>query len=181
MEEHDAWFAQLLGQIADLPMMKQLLNGEVEKVGIETFNKPALVGSAVPPHQDNAYFCRKPGDVMTVWVAIDPVTKANGPVNYVCGSHKAGVRPHKPSGVMGNSMGLVEPVDPSDPNIITPLLEPGDAMIHHCETIHYSEPNTSAFSRLGLLSVLRGAHTVDDPSIKARYEEARARMLAEMK
>lgn len=181
LDAHDPWFAGVLEQVAQLPMMAELLNGQVVRVGLETFNKPARVGSAVPPHQDNAYFARKPGDMMTVWIAIDPVTKANGPVHYVRGSHKAGVLPHKPSGVVGNSMGLADSVDRTSPHIVAPLLEPGDCMIHHCETIHFSEPNTSDQSRLGLLAVLRGAHTVDDPSIKARYEEARAKMLAQMK
>ncbi len=181
LEQHDAWFKAANDQITGLPLLKELLNGDPEAMGVETFNKPARVGSAVPPHQDNAYFCRKPGDVLTVWVAIDAVTKANGPVNYVKGSHVGGVRPHKPSGVVGNSMGLAETVDQKSPDLLTPLLEPGDAMIHHCETIHFSEPNVSEYSRLGFLAVYRGAHTVDDPTIKARYDEARAKMMAEMK
>ena len=29
--------------------------------------------SPTPPHQDNYYFCLKPPDVVTLWVALDPV------------------------------------------------------------------------------------------------------------
>jgi phytanoyl-CoA hydroxylase len=180
LEKHDPWFQKANDEITKLPLLKELLNGEPRAMGVETFNKPARVGSAVPAHQDNAYFSKRPGDVLTVWVAMDAVTKANGPVNYVRGSHKAGVLPHAPSGVVGNSIGLVEKVGLQTPGLITPLLEPGDAMIHHCETIHFSEPNVSENSRLGFLAVYEGAHTVDDPAIKAAYDAARAKMEAAM-
>ena len=66
----------------------QLVHGEPVNLGVETFNKPARIGSAVPAHQDNAYFCQSPPDVLTVWIAMDPVTEANGPVFYERGSHK---------------------------------------------------------------------------------------------
>jgi phytanoyl-CoA hydroxylase len=181
METHDAWFREANGQITVLPFLKELLNGEPVSDGVETFSKPARVGSAVPPHQDNAYFALKPGDALTVWVAIDAVTKENGPVNYVKGSHKAGVMPHRASGVIGNSIGLSEEVDRKSPDLITPLLEPGDAMIHHCETVHFSEPNVSENPRLGFLAVYHGAHTVHDSTLKARYDEARKNMMAAMK
>jgi ectoine hydroxylase-related dioxygenase (phytanoyl-CoA dioxygenase family) len=77
-------------------------------VGVETFNKPARVGSGVPYHQDNAYFCQTPPDMLTIWIAMDAVTMANGPVYYVRGSQKTGMLPTKLSGVKGNSIGLAE-------------------------------------------------------------------------
>ena len=52
------------------------------------------------------------------------------------------------------------------------LLAPGDATIHQCETIHHSAPNTTAFSRLGLLLVYRGRHTQVDPRLKDAYAAA---------
>jgi ectoine hydroxylase-related dioxygenase (phytanoyl-CoA dioxygenase family) len=52
------------------------------------------------------------------------------------------------------------------------LLAPGDATIHHCETIHHSAPNTTEHSRLGLLLVYRGSHTQTDPALKAAYTVA---------
>jgi len=155
-----------------LNLIRPLLRGEPVNLGVETFNKPARIGSAVPPHQDNAYFCQSPPDVLTVWIAIDPVTEANGPVFYQRGSHREGVLPHKPSGVKGNSFGLAEKFEFS--NALVGLLEPGDALIHHCQTIHYSEPNRTEFPRCGFLMVYRAAHTQTDPEMKAAYDRARA-------
>jgi ectoine hydroxylase-related dioxygenase (phytanoyl-CoA dioxygenase family) len=53
-------------------------------------------------------------------------------------------------------------------------LEPGDATIHQCETIHHSAPNTTEHSRLGLLLVYRGSHTQTDPKLKEAYAAAAA-------
>ncbi len=153
-------------------LVSALIHGEPLLVGVETFNKQARVGSGVPYHQDNAYFCQTPPDMLTIWIAIDPVTMANGPVYYVRGSHKAGMQPTKPSGVKGNSIGLAEvPTVPLEEQFCG-LLEPGDALIHQCETIHHSAPNASDFPRLGLLLVYRGKHTQTDPKLKAAYTAA---------
>ncbi len=54
------------------------------------------------------------------------------------------------------------------------LLQPGDATIHHCQTIHHSAPNTTPHSRLGLLLVYRGSHTRTDPALQAAYSAAAA-------
>lgn len=149
-----------------------LVQGEPVLAAVETFNKPARIGSGVPYHQDNAYFCRTPPDMLTVWIAIDPVTQENGPVFFVKGSHKGGVLPTKPSGVRGNSIGMAEPSTVPLREQFCGLLNPGDATIHHCNTIHHSAPNTTEHSRLGFLFVFRGSHTQTDPKLKAAYTAA---------
>ena len=153
-------------------LVSKLVHGEPLLVGVETFNKPARVGSGVPYHQDNAYFCQTPPDMLTIWIAMDAVTMANGPVYYVRGSHKTGMLPTKLSGVKGNSIGLAEAPDVPLDEQFCGLLEPGDALIHQCETIHHSAPNTSDLPRLGLLLVYRGKHTQTDAKLKAAYTAA---------
>ncbi len=172
LEEHSAFF-RALGEREDIKaFISTLVHGEPVLAGVETFNKPARIGSGVPYHQDNAYFCQTPPDMLTVWIAIDAVTEANGPVFFVKGSHKGGMLPTKPSGVRGNSIGMAEaPAVPLSEQFCG-LLAPGDATIHQCETIHHSSPNTTDFSRLGLLLVYRGSHTQTDPKLKAAYAAA---------
>ena len=176
MELHDEFFANLPRRKEIVELVTQLVRGEPVLLGVETFNKPARIGSGVPPHQDNAYFCQRPPDALTIWVAIDAATLANGPIYYLKGSHTLGVLPHRPSGVAGNSMGLGEmPArtgDKSDEFCGT--LEAGDAMIHHSQTIHWSAPNKTDRPRCGLLLVYRGAHTQHDPILKAAYDAARS-------
>jgi ectoine hydroxylase-related dioxygenase (phytanoyl-CoA dioxygenase family) len=172
LEVHNEFFRDFAarGDLRDL--IAVLVKGEPVLAGVETFNKPARIGSGVPPHQDNAYFCQTPPDMLTVWIAIDPVTEANGPVTYVKGSHRLGPLPTKPSGVRGNSIGLAGMPEVSDEDLLVALLEPGDATIHHCDTIHFSAPNTTEHPRLGFLLVFRGSHTETDPKLKAAYSAA---------
>lgn len=174
LEKYNEWFRQL-GERADIrALVAPLVHGEPLLVAVETFNKPARVGSGVPYHQDNAYFCQTPPDMLTVWIAIDEVTAANGPVFFVKGSHKNGMLPTQPSGVRGNSIGMAEPSAVPLSEQFCGLLVPGDATIHQCETIHHSAPNTTDHSRLGLLFVYRGSHTRTDPLLKSAYAAASA-------
>ena len=56
--------------------------------------------------------------------------------------------------------------------VFNALLEPGDALVHHANTFHFSAPNTSEQARLGLLMVFKGAHCSVDESLRARYAMA---------
>lgn len=173
MELYDPFF-KVLSERPDMQrLIARLVRGLPLLAAVESFCKPARVGSAVPAHQDNAYFCQCPPDMLTVWIAMDAATEANGPVTYIKGSHRGGLKPHRASGINGNSVGLVESPSPDSEAVFTGLLQPGDALIHQCETIHYSSPNRSEASRWGLLLVMRGAHTQKDTALKAAYEKAR--------
>ncbi len=172
MEQHDPFFRQLAESPRLQAFLAELLHGRPVLMGVETFNKPAKVGSGVPAHQDNAYFCQEPPDVLTVWVALDAATEANGPVYYVRGSHEAGTLPHKASGVKGNSMGIDAPYDDADPFVGT--LEPGDALVHHGQTIHYSAPNRTDHPRCGMLLVFRGDHTRSSEALREAYRRGQA-------
>lgn len=172
LEKHNSFFGQMGQRDHVLALISQLVHGEPLLTGVETFNKPARVGSGVPPHQDNAYFCQRPPDMLTVWIAIDPVTRENGAVRYLPGTHRSGLRPSKPSGVTGNSVGLADSSSIADETQLIATLEPGDATIHHCEVVHYSDPNRTEYPRLGLLFVYRGTHTTTDPELKRAYTAA---------
>lgn len=172
LEQHNEKLRELAEREDIRALVGTLVQGEPVLAAVETFNKPARVGSGVPYHQDNAYFCQEPPDMLTVWIAIDPVTQANGPVFYVRGSHQQGVLPTKPSGVRGNSIGMAEPSTVPLAEQFCGLLEPGDATIHHCNTIHHSAPNTTDHPRLGFLLVYRGSHTRTEPTLKAAYTVA---------
>jgi len=172
LEQHNDYFRSLARRPEILDLIKPLVRGEPVLQGVETFSKPARVGSGVPYHQDNAYFCQTPPDMLTLWIALDPVTVENGAVYFVKGSHQGGMLPTKLSGVTGNSIGLAEPPPLAKSQQFCATLEPGDATVHHCQIIHHSDPNQTDQPRLGLLLVYRGSHTKTDPQLKAAYTEA---------
>ena len=172
LEQHNEKLRALAERTDIRALVAPLLHGAPVLAAVETFNKPARVGSGVPHHQDNAYFCQTPPDMLTVWIAIDAVTEDNGPVFFVKGSQRLGVLPTRPSGVRGNSIGLAEAPSAPLAEQFCGLLAPGDATIHHCNTIHHSAPNRTDHSRLGFLLVFRGSHTQMDPTLKAAYTTA---------
>jgi len=171
MDRHSDFFAKLAlcRELQDL--LATLLNGEPVVMTVELFAKPARVGSAVPFHQDNAYFNLVPPDALTCWIAIDESTLENGCIHYLRGSHKPGLRPHVPSGVRGNSQMLADPATAAEFEDVPGILSQGDAILHHCCLWHRSEPNLSDRWRRGLLMVYRGSHCSVDPVGARNYIE----------
>ncbi|MEX0793409.1 MAG: phytanoyl-CoA dioxygenase family protein [Pirellulaceae bacterium] len=172
LERYSDYFQRLAESVPVVGLARRLLASTPVLMGVETFNKPAKVGSGVPWHQDNAYFCQSPPNVLTLWVALDRVTPENGPVGFIKGSHHGGMLPTRQSGVRGNSIGLAEPPQADAEDIYRALLSPGDATVHHCQTVHSSEGNQTDHRRLALLFVFRGSETQVDPALQTVYTDA---------
>ena len=171
MEQYSDYFAELARAAELVDLARSIFDAEPVSMGVELFGKPARVGSVVPFHQDNAYFNLTPDDALTVWVALADVTMENGCVRYLEGTHKLGNLPHQASGVKGNSMALGK-LPPGTWRETCGLIRRGDAIIHHCNTIHRSEPNLSDYDRPGLLFVYK--------SIRCHIDESRARVYREI-
>ncbi len=174
MDVHDPFFRHLGETPRFLALLESLIDDSPVLRAVQTFNKPARVGSAVPQHQDNAYFMLFPPTAATLWIAVDGATAENGAVEYVVGSHKLGSLEHRYSGQPGNSMMMKEPLDPSRFEIVKAELEPGDAVIHDCRTVHFSGPNRSALPRLGMVTPYQGQRVRPDPDLKRLYDEVAA-------
>jgi phytanoyl-CoA hydroxylase len=144
-------FLRVPSQPALAGAVESILGSPVRLYSSGLFAKPAEAGSEVPRHQDMPYWPFEPYEMLTAWIALDDSTLENGCVRYAAGSHKLGLLPHQPSGVMGNSLGLV----PDDRVLTLPEqgveLRCGDCVLHHCLTVHRSEPNRSSAPRRGLI------------------------------
>ena len=110
------------------------------------FAKPKKIGIETKPHQDNAFFCLDPADVLTFWFPVQPSKKHNGPLYYYPGSNNLGNLKHIPEGNLGTSM----TVTPEDLNKIKKNTKPlyveldiGDCLIHNGLVVHGSEKNDS--------------------------------------
>ncbi|WP_166831723.1 phytanoyl-CoA dioxygenase family protein [Thalassoroseus pseudoceratinae] len=178
MNEHDSYFHSFATQSRLIDLVSPLLTGSAVLVGVETFSKPAQIGSLVPWHQDNAYFCLSPPDALTVWISIDAATERNGAVEYLLGSHQQ-LYPHQSSGIHGNSVGLIDelPLDRFPRSL--GVVESGDVLIHHCQVVHQSQPNRSSESRLSLVIVYRGSQTQVDHTLQIAYQKALAQTSTE--
>jgi ectoine hydroxylase-related dioxygenase (phytanoyl-CoA dioxygenase family) len=106
-----------------------------------------------PLHQDLPYWPVRGEHIMSVWVPFDPVRFDSGVVQYVYGSHKWG-KLFAPK-TFGQNTGFADMYAKSGFEQMPPeaeLLrgqrilkwetEPGDVIVHHPRTLHFSEGNT---------------------------------------
>jgi len=167
----DPFFDRVRHEQPWVDLAQSLLGEPVLGQEPEWFNKPAGTDHATPPHQDNYYFCLRPANAITVWVALDPVDSGNGCLRYVSGSHLEGIRDHHGTTVLGFSQGITDYGDADRDREVAIELEPGDTVIHHCETIHRADANQSASrERRAFAIVFRGVSCQRDESAYARYQ-----------
>ena len=146
----------------------------------EWFNKPPGTDHYTPPHQDNYYFNLKPPNVVTIWLALDRVDEENGCLRYSRGSHHQGVLSHTRSAVLGFSQHIPDHHVPPDREV-TITLEPGDAVVHHGNTIHRAEANRSHDRhRRAFAMVMKGESCQRDEEAYARYQATATQQLKEL-
>lgn len=146
---------------------EQLMDDELYHYHSKMLLKEPRVGGAWEWHQDYGYWysnaCLYP-DMLSVFIALDPATRANGCLQVLKGSHKMGRIEH---GRFGKQTG-------ADPERVKPIIdrlehihvemEPGDALYFHGNTLHCSDANNSEQSRWSLICCYNTKH--NDP-----YEE----------
>ena len=151
----------LLGEPADVPS------------GAEWFNKPPGTQHATPPHQDNFYFCLAPPQVLTMWLALDPVDEENGCLRYIPGSHLRGVRPHRRTKTLGFSQGIADYSDADRTGEVAIFAQGGDVLIHHGNMIHRANANRSSTRhRRSFGMVFQASSCRRDEDAFARYSQA---------
>ncbi len=156
-----------------IELASALVGEEVVGGEPEWFNKPPGTDSPTPPHQDNYYFCLRPANVVTLWLALDSVDEENGCLRYVPGSHREGIRPHDASHVLGFSQGIDDYAAADQAREVAIRLQVGDLVAHHGEMIHRAEPNRSADRhRRAFAMVCKGRSCRRDEQAFARYMDA---------
>ena len=113
-------------------------------------NKPARGGSDLKWHQDRWTDLDRDPKV-TVWMALDPATIANGCVEIVPGSHRRLVNPSSGAGFLTDAQvdELNAKIESGDPNFRTVHLEldAGEAVLLHNWTLHRSGTNSTDIPR----------------------------------
>lgn len=172
LNRHSGYFAQLHLHPTLRAIVRAVLpEGEILPTGTSYFAKLARVGSATPPHQDNAFQTLDPPLALTVTISLTPALPENGILMCRRGSHRAGLLPHRRSGVLGFSQ-MLEELPPEDAYPEEPLaLKPGDISLHHVNTVHYSGPNRSAYDRRQFAVGYRSSLALKDADRQQRYQE----------
>jgi phytanoyl-CoA hydroxylase len=161
------------GQQPKWKVLAETLVGEkVEDSEPQWFNKPPGGHHVTPPHQDNYYFCLKPSNVITIWLALDDVDAENGCLRYLSGSHLKGFRPHAKSNVIGFSQGITCYTPDDFSSEVAIPLQAGDAVAHHGMTIHRADANMSTTrNRRAFAMVCKGVSCKRDEDAFERYQQ----------
>lgn len=144
MQDHDAFFEDLLRGNTSFYRLAELLVGGVVGQNLQLLRKPPAVGLPTPPHQDGYYYMIQPVEGLTMWLGLDRADEENGGLRYVKGSHKMGLRPHARTQTLGFSQGITDygsAYDLENEQMYT--AEPGDLLVHHALTVHRADGNQS--------------------------------------
>ena len=120
----------------------------------QLFYKPALHGGVVAWHQDYSYWQRTtPMQHLTCWVALDDVTKENGCLYYIPGSHTWGLldKPELAGDMEGIQQYLTSEQKKAFENKVAIEMEKGYATFHHPLMVHGSYENRSSLPRRALV------------------------------
>lgn len=154
-------------------LAKTLLKGSKPELrASEVFFKPKKHGLKAPIHQDNFYWKVKNGNAFTIWISLNKSDKKNGGVFYFDKSHNGGLLDHIESFSKGSSQKIKNENKLKKYKVNFPNLRPGDALIHHCLTVHGSRDNKSDRDRKGWTFQFKDK---DDPYDKlsiTKYEKS---------
>lgn len=172
--EYDSFFEKMMAPESKLALLAETCLGEaVKPVNMQYFNKPALASTPTPPHQDGFFFCLKPCNAITMWLALEDIEPEQGCVNYVQGSHRYGMRAHGSSGVLGFSQTILDFGLANDlENAKSFPCKAGHLIVHHSLTIHWADGNTSGDkTRQALGAVFYGVSCREDVETKKSYQD----------
>ncbi len=146
--------AQLSTNPAVLDVIEKIIGPDILIWGSEFLIKEPGTKHMISMHQDLTYWGMGSTDKqVTAWIALSPATKASGCMDFVQGSHKNEILPHKDTFADDNmlSRGQEIEVDVAEADKVAIELQPGQMSLHHGLTIHGSGPNVSDDRRIAFV------------------------------
>jgi ectoine hydroxylase len=149
---------------------EKLLSGEVYHYHSKMIMKDAKIGGAWTWHQDYGYWYQN-GVLFplltSVYIAIDRATKENGCMQVIRKSHELGRINHVTTGDQaGAEMEHVnEALKRLD--LVYVEMEPGDALMFHCNLLHRSDQNRSDNPRWSMICCYNAAR--NDPYKESQH------------
>ena len=133
-------------------LVSGVLGQDIILWGCHVFCKPPVDGFETPWHQDGHYWPIRPLANCTVWVALEPSTRANGCLRVIPRSHRGGVlHPHLHEERQDLTLNQRMAAGSFDEAAAVDLeLQPGQMSLHDVYMIHGARANTSNQRRTGV-------------------------------
>jgi len=135
-----------------LDVVESILGPDIMVWGSTFFVKEPHSESYVSWHQDLRYWGFDSDAQVSAWVALSPVTRENGCMRLVPGSHKGELVDHNDtfdeSNLLTRGQEAAIPID--EQAVVHVELAPGQASFHHGRLLHASAPNRPDERRIGL-------------------------------
>ncbi len=142
---------ELIGTLYEanaLAIARQLLGPEAKFSGDHAIFKPARSGAPTPWHQDEAYWNpAEDANALSVWMPLQEATLENGCMQFVPGSQKEPIIPHRSIGGDVRVHGLEIDADIDVSHSVACPLPAGGATFHSARTLHFTGANHSAVPR----------------------------------
>jgi len=139
----------------------------------QLFIKAPGTSAPTPWHNDLPFWPFRGNDLISLWIALTPVSKATSGVQYVAGSHRWGrmfraITPDYDPRFMDESMEVCPDfgAGEGDPaaRVLSWDMQPGDVLCHHPLTVHGAAGNASSTqTRIGVSIRYLGAQVAWDP------------------
>ena len=150
------WEPKLFDWLMDdavLDIVEPLIGPDIALWSSHFICKPPAVGKRVPWHEDSAYWKGRldPMEVVTVWLAVDPSTKANGNMQVIPRTHHHGYSAYEDVKKAEEAVFSTEiRQDQFDvAKAVDCILEPNHCSLHDGKLIHGSAGNSGTMRRCG--------------------------------
>ena len=180
MNEEDHFFSEFKVHPKILDLIKDIFSTSVEEIvseSLQFFGKPAYEGSVTPWHQDNGFQHYEPPESLMLWLALRDVDEEMGCVRFARGSHRLGLVPHVPSGVLGFSQTVETPPDPEILMEVNAVMRRGGISLHHCNTFHRSGANKTPRPRPALSVNYRTKRAIANLEKRAAVKAEAAKLI----
>ncbi len=151
MWRHDEEYRKLLYHEPLLDIAESLIGADIQLFHDQALYKPAYHGGEVHWHQDNAYWQCDPPNLVSIWIALDDADEENGCMNVIPGSYLEGLAAHGRAESEKGKLPALLQVDADVDRAVPVPVEAGCAMVHHCMTLHQTNPNRSSRDRRAMV------------------------------
>ena len=151
MWRFDEAYRELLYHSPLLDIAESLIGPNIQLFHDQALYKPAYHGGEVHWHQDNGYWRCTPPNLVSIWMALDDADEENGCMNVIPGSHLEGLAAHDRATSEKGALPALLAVEADVNRAVAVPVKAGHAMVHHCMTLHQTNPNPTPRERRAMV------------------------------